>query len=152
MKKRSLFFSFLLFLCMFSACSKEKVPAGAWNIAEESQRKFTDSLVLTVVDLDPEANRITYRIQNSSAVTYGYDTASDFKLEVLHNGIWHKMQHEPGWAVTRELHILNSGETKEYSTSLMGTLSAGTYRLIKEVHVEDGLQKSEFICSEFIVE
>lgn len=152
MKKRTFLSSCLLLLCLLTACGKEKLPDGHWIMAEESQRKFTDVLVIRIVEFDLEANRFTYQIQNPTQITYGYGAAADFALEVLHNGIWHKMQHEPGRAVTRELHILNPGESKEYSASLMGALPSGNYRLVKEVHKEDTLQKSEFICCEFIVE
>ena len=156
MKKWALLLSFLLLLGLCAACGKAEVPETnwepGWNIAEESDRKFTDALILTLIEVDLEANRVTYQIQNVSETVYGYGTSSDFKLEIFHKGAWCKMRHEPGWDMTAEMYILNPGETKEYTTSLIDTLPAGTYRFIKEISVDEGFWKGEFISCEFTVE
>lgn len=150
MKKRTSFLIFLLILSLCAACAK--APTGQWSIAEESSREFTTALQLRITEIDLDNNRVTYEIENPSTDTYCCGTGADFSLEVLHKGVWHKMDHEPGWAVTLELHILNPGESKEFTTSLQDKLPAGTYRLVKEIRLEESTQDKEFICGEFVIE
>lgn len=150
MKKRTSFLIFLLILSLCAACAK--APTGQWSIAEESSREFTNALQIQITKLDLSENRVTYEIENPSTDTYCCGTGADFSLEVLHKGVWHKMDHEPGWAITLELHILNPGQSKEFTTSLWGELPAGTYRLVKKVSLEASSQDKEFICCEFVIE
>ena len=150
MKKRTFFLILLLILSLCTACAK--APSGQWSIAEESSREFITSLQLHITEIDLDNNRVAYEITNNSNGIYGCGTDSDFSLEVLHKGVWHKMDHEPGWAITLELHILNPGESKEFTTSLQSELPAGTYRLVKQVSLEESTQDKEFICGEFVIE
>lgn len=152
MKKWVFLLACLLLAGLGAACATASSEIGQWHIAEESDREFTDALQLRVTQIDPDTNRVTYEIENPGKEVYGCGTDADFALEVLHNGVWHKMRHEPGWAVTLELHILNPGETKEFSTGFMGNLPTGTYRFIKEVSLEESSRNNEFICCEFVIE
>lgn len=141
---------FLLGVC--ASCKSTNDHTGEWHIAEESNREFTTSLQLHITEIDLDNNRVAYEITNNSNDIYGCGTGADFSLEVLHKGVWHNMDHEPGWAITLELHILNPGESKEFTTSLWSELPAGTYRLIKGISLEESSQDNEFICCEFVIE
>lgn len=152
MKKWTFLLICLLLLGLCGACGKTDEPMGSWKIAEVSDREFTDALQLRITKIDLDNNRIAYEITNNSHDIYGCGTGADFSLDVSHKGVWHTMDHEPGWAITLELHILNPGESKEFSTSLMGDLPAGTYRFIKGVRLEESPQEKEFICCEFVME
>lgn len=152
MKKWIFLLACLCLLGLCTACGNTKEPTGEWSITEESNRQFTDSLSLRITEMDVSQNSVTYEIDNSSKDTYCCGTGADFSLEVLHKGVWHKMDHEPGWAITLELLILNPGETKELSTGLMGDLPAGTYRFVKQIALEGASGDKEFICCEFVME
>ena len=150
MKKWISFLIFSLILSLCTACTK--APSGQWSIAEKSSREFINALQIQITELDQSENRVTYKIENPSTDTYCCGTDADFSLEVLHKGVWHKMDHEPGWAITLELHILKPGESKEFTPSLWSELPLGTYRLVKGVSLEESSQDKELICCEFVIE
>jgi len=149
MKKWISFLIFSLILSLCTACAK--TPSDQWSIAEKSDREFINALQLHITEIDLDNNRVAYEITNNSNGIYGCGTDSDFSLEVLHKGVWHKMDHEPGWAITLELHILKPGESKEFTTSLWSELPAGTYRLVKEIRLEESTQDKAYICCEFVI-
>lgn len=150
MKKWIPLLIFLLILSLCTACAK--APAGQWSIAEESHREFTNTLQIQITELDLSENRVTYEIENPSTDTYCCGTGADFSLEVLHKGVWHKMEYEPGRAITLELHILNPGQSKAFTAGLCSELPTGTYRFVKEISLEEHPQESKYICCEFEIE
>ena len=151
MKKWIFLLSCLFILGLCASCANANNPTTGWSIAEESNLEFTNTLQLHITEIDLTENRITYEVENGSKDTYCCGTGADFALEVLHNGIWHKMRGDPSWAITLESYTLVSGEIKEFTTNLRSELPTGTYRLIKEVSLEESPQK-EFICCEFVIE
>ena len=153
MKKWIFFLVFLMSLGLCGACGHPgNETTGQWSIAEESNREFTDLLQLRITELDLTENRVTYEIDNSSKDTYCCGTGADFALEVLQNGVWHKMRGDSSWAITLESYTLNPGGSKTFSASLRATLPAGTYRLVKELSLEESPQDTAFICCEFVIE
>ena len=150
MKKWMSLLIFLLILSLCTACAK--APGGQWSIAEESNREFTDALQIQITELDLSENRVTYKIDNRSTDTYCCGTGADYALEILQNDVWHKMRGDPSWAVTLESHTLNPGQSKEFTASLRSELPSGSYRLIKQISLEENPQESEYICCEFTIE
>ena len=159
MKKLTLLVVCLLVLALCAACGKSDASAPnrkkGWNIAKKSDREFTDVVQIKLTECDPDANQVTYEMHNPSKQHYMFGPDADFKLEILQEGTWHKMHHEPGWDVVAAGDVLNPGETKTYSTSyatsVIGELAPGTYRFIKEIQAEDSPQKILFICCEFVI-
>lgn len=151
MKKWTFLLVCLFVLGLCTACTNANKPTGQWSIAEESTREFTDVLQLRITEIDLSENTVTYDIENSSEDTYSCGTGADFALEVLQNGVWHNMRADPSWGITLELHILPPGETMEFTASLRSVLPSGTYRLVKEVSLEEASQNRGFLCCEFII-
>ena len=160
MKKWALLLSFLLLLGLCAACGKAEAPETnwepGWNIAGESDRKFTDVVEIRITEFNLDENQFTYEMHNTGDVTYCYATGADFKLEVFHEDAWHKMHYEPGWDVTAEEPYLEPGQTNEYSTSyataFIAELPAGTYRFIKEVYQDGHYSSCLYTCCEFVIE
>ena len=123
-----------------------------WNIAEESDREFTDVVQIRLADFNHSEDPIVYEMHNTGDVTYCYGTGAYFEVEIFHNGAWHKMHYEPAWDVTAEEPFLKPGETREYyGADKLRELSPGTYRFIKEIYEEHNYTDVLYICCEFVV-
>ena len=154
MKKWAFLLVCLLLVGLCVACGEPEEIVYSWVVDEPSDRVVADILEIRITDDSNLSEQISYEIVNptESAYAYGYD----YDIEVLLDGVWHKMHNEPleNISVPAGEYRIDPGKTMAHKDSWWASLAPGTYRILIEMELDEDVYPNEpfFIAKEFVVE
>ena len=154
MKKWTFLLVCLLLLGLCVACGEPEEVVCSWVIDEPSDRVISDILEIKITDDSNLSEQISYEIVNptESAYAYGYDC----DIEVLLDGVWHKMHNEPldSICVPAGEYNIGPGNAKAHAQGWWAALTPGTYRILIDMELDEDVYPKEkfFIAQEFVVE
>ena len=119
---------------------------------DQSELDVTNIPGVQIEIIEASYTGATYSISNTSesTISFGYD----FGIEILRGVKWFELPHSDMLTVSIQLELL-PGQSESYTCSwesTYGTLSAGQYRLVKQINTYENWENlSHWVACEFIL-